>query len=78
MTRDRITLGGCPKCEGAEMTCSYNFFDNDDLVIHSWEHKCPDCGYRVTEAYRSDDEDADPPELGSDYCPWCSRHGQPT
>ena len=37
--------------------CSYNHFQSDELRIDSWEHKCPDCGHRETQAFRSDDED---------------------
>ena len=59
MSRERITIGGCPKCGSDLMTCQQNHFKNDELEIFSWEHKCPDCGFRQTEAFRSDDEDED-------------------
>ncbi|MEX0793884.1 MAG: hypothetical protein WD045_12165 [Pirellulaceae bacterium] len=73
MTRDRVTIGGCPKCGSALMTCQHNHFQNEELEIHSWEHKCPDCGFRQTQAFRSDDED-EPLDLEkASACPYCQR-----
>ncbi|TWT31911.1 hypothetical protein [Blastopirellula retiformator] len=73
MSRDRQTIGGCPKCKSATMTCTYNHFQNDELEIHSWEHKCPDCGHRETSALRSDEEDDAEDFPHGDKCPYCGR-----
>ena len=62
MPRERVTIGTCPKCGADGLTCSYNHFANDELTIDSWEHKCGDCGFRDTTAFRSDDEPGDLPE----------------
>ena len=62
----------CPKCESRSVSCRFNFFDRGDLQIHSWEHKCLNCGWRDTKAFRSDD----PPEARSAEpakCPFCAR-----
>lgn len=71
--RDRSVGGACSRCDGAQLTCTYNFFDRNALVIHSWEHKCPDCGLRQTTAYRSDDEELDMAAVNPAVCPYCSR-----
>ncbi len=71
MPKEQITVGGCEKCGSDAMTCKYNRFESDDLRIDSWEHKCPDCGHRVTQAIRSDDEDETCEE--PDRCPFCKR-----
>lgn len=73
MSRDRVTIGGCPKCGSALMTCQHNHFQNDELEIHAWEHKCPDCGHRQTEAFRSDDEDESFNPTQAATCPFCGR-----
>lgn len=68
------SAGECPKCQGAAVACRYNFFDRGDLQVHSWEHKCPDCGWRETQAFRSDDpleKQAGSPGV----CPLCGRQG---
>jgi uncharacterized protein CbrC (UPF0167 family) len=66
--------GVCPKCGADSVACRYNFFDRGDLQVHAWEHKCTSCGWRQTQAYRSDapagSADTDPA-----VCPWCSRRG---
>lgn len=67
----------CSKCQGQQMTCKFNYFHQGDLEIHSWEHKCPDCGHRQTIAYRSDDEDLDTPREDRSQCPYCGRAGAP-
>ena len=72
MVREEKTVGGCPKCQSAQMVCKYNRFEGDDLRIDSWEHRCPDCGHRETQAVRSDDEDLDP-EIDPTACPYCQR-----
>ncbi len=64
--------GSCQKC-GATTHCKYNHFEQDDLVIDSWEHKCQDCGARETTAFRSDDEDAQPENGDPLTCPYCGR-----
>jgi ssDNA-binding Zn-finger/Zn-ribbon topoisomerase 1 len=64
----------CPKCQAAGVACRYNFFDRGDLQVHSWEHKCPNCGWRETHASRSDDPpEKQPPQPG--VCPMCGRSG---
>ncbi|WP_146118809.1 hypothetical protein [Blastopirellula marina] len=73
MSRERITIGGCPKCKSDLLTCQHNHFQNDELEIHSWEHKCPDCGFRQTEAFRSDDEDEPFDPVAASQCPFCGR-----
>jgi len=77
MARDIAVIGGCPKCASDELTCRYNHFEKDDLQIISWEHKCPNCGFRDTRAFRSDDEedDAEVAEVTGDpsACPYCDR-----
>ena len=80
MTRNSKDVGSCPRCDGGEAVCSYNFFDRNGLTIHSWEHKCGNCGMRETTAYRSDeddelDEDGQPRDLDIDreVCPYCER-----
>lgn len=55
------------------MTCQHNHFQNDELEIHSWEHKCPDCGFRQTQAFRSDDEDEPLNREVVSICPYCQR-----
>lgn len=69
---DIRAIGGCEKCGSSRLTCKYNHFENDALSIHSWEHKCPDCGQRQTTAFRSDS-----PPLPDDprLCPYCGRTG---
>jgi uncharacterized Zn-finger protein len=64
--------GTCKKCGSDRLTCRYNHFQQDELEIHSWEHRCPDCGNRQTTAYRSDDEDELPPD-NPGLCPYCGR-----
>ena len=66
--------GSCPKCQAKSIDCRYNHFDRGDLVVDSWEHKCADCGWRETKAFRSDD----PPEsrhAQPNVCPLCGRQG---
>jgi len=80
VSRDILIIGGCPKCNSDELACRYNYFEKADLRIISWEHKCPNCGYRETKAFRSDDEDEDDEEpdeeaeaLDPGTCPYCAR-----
>jgi hypothetical protein len=73
MPANAAPAGECPKCRGA-VVCRYNFFDRGDLQVHSWEHRCGDCGWRETKAFRSDD----PPEMQAaepGMCPLCGRGG---
>ncbi len=77
MARDIQTVGDCPKCNAENLTCRYNHFESDELRIDSWEHKCADCGYRETTAYRSDDpEELQPVDAFS--CPYCGRQVKQT
>jgi len=66
--------GTCSKCGADAVVCRFNFFDRGDLQVHSWEHRCGNCGQRATEAYRSD---GPPLTAGTDpaVCPWCGRRG---
>ncbi len=73
MPHDRQMIGNCPKCNGGNFACSYNHFEDDDLTIDSWEHKCPDCGFRETKAFRSDAEESIPDDLDVTVCPYCGR-----
>ena len=82
MAREEITIGGCAKCSSDKLVCKYNRFESDELRIDSWEHKCPDCGHRETQAIRSDDDDEDEEAVASDaalgpvdplICPYCGR-----
>lgn len=70
---DIQTVGGCTKCGSDSLICKYNFFQQADLEIHSWEHKCLDCGHRLTTAYRTDDEDFDLNAETVGCCPYCQR-----
>ena len=72
MPRDQLSVGSCPKCNGGTVTCWYNHFAKDTRVIHSWEHRCTDCGYRVTQAFRTDDPELDP-ATNPTMCPYCGR-----
>ena len=76
MSADVQPAGSCDKCDSTNVTCRYNHFDRDDLQIDSWEHKCPNCGFRDTTAYRSDEEDSLPADGKTDVCPYCGRRGE--
>ena len=73
MARESQTIGDCPKCNGNDLTCTYNHFEKDDLIIDSWEHKCPDCGFLETAAFRSDEDDLEKETVDSCVCPYCDR-----
>ena len=74
MGRDITTIGGCPKCASDQLACRYNHFEKDELRIVSWEHKCSNCGFRETRAFRSDDEeDAGDTQEDPGQCPYCAR-----
>ena len=75
MARDIQPVGHCPKCEAANLTCRFNHFESGELRIDSWEHKCAECGYRETTAYRSDDpKELQPADVGT--CPYCGRQAK--
>ena len=76
MPKDRLIIGHCPKCFGDHLSCAYNHFENDEVTIDSWEHKCPDCGFRDTKAYRSDEPELELENLNPRICPYCSRRPQ--
>jgi len=70
--------GKCPqKKDNCNLTCKYNHFEADDLLINSWELKCLDCGYRETIAYRSDDSDLDLESCEPEKCPFCELSNLP-
>ncbi len=74
MTRDIRVIGNCPRCASGGLTCRHNHFERDDLRIISWEHRCANCGYRETRAFRSDDPPSNEPEAEDpNFCPYCSR-----
>lgn len=72
MARDRQTIGPCPGCSPGTVRCSHNLFVKDTLTIHSWEHFCSECGHRVTQAFRSDQSEADATRDPT-LCPFCGR-----
>lgn len=57
--------------ESCPLQCKFNYFESDDLTIHTYELKCLDCGWRDTIGYRSDEED-DQPENPA-QCPFCDK-----
>ena len=77
MARDRQEIGLCSRCSGGAVNCSHNHFTQEALTIHSWEHRCSDCGHRETTAMRSDDAKS---ELTVDatVCPYCGRQAAGT
>jgi hypothetical protein len=72
MSINRLAIGPCPQCQ-AELVCSYNYFERDSLTIESWEHKCANCGFRETKAYRSDQPPPDGESVDPKLCPFCQR-----
>ncbi|MGE0606806.1 MAG: hypothetical protein AB7O62_06735 [Pirellulales bacterium] len=70
MPRNQQPAGSCPQCNQATQVCFYNHFEKGDQRIDSWEHKCTNCGFRDTRAFRS--EDPDPPPDPT-ICPMCDR-----
>ena len=73
MPPDRQMIGKCPKCQGDHLVCSYNHFENQAVTIDSWEHKCANCGFRETQAFRNDEPDADRGSVDPAICPYCQR-----
>jgi ssDNA-binding Zn-finger/Zn-ribbon topoisomerase 1 len=72
MPRNLQEVGACPKCQVGTVVCLHNRFENDLHRIDSWEHKCPNCGQRETEAFRKLPTDPEP-ERDPLVCPFCSR-----
>jgi ssDNA-binding Zn-finger/Zn-ribbon topoisomerase 1 len=72
MPRNLQEIGACPKCQVGTVVCLHNRFANDLHRIDSWEHKCPNCGQRETEAFRKLPTDPEP-ERDPLVCPFCSR-----
>lgn len=72
MPRDRTQAGVCVQCGTGSLICTYNRFADAQKRIDSWEHRCDNCGFRVTQAFRSDEPKADPP-CDPEVCPFCSR-----
>jgi hypothetical protein len=72
MSGNTKLAGQCPKCQQPAVACRYNFFDRGDLQVHSWEHRCTNCGWRETKAFRSDDA-PDKHSPVPDVCPLCGR-----
>jgi ssDNA-binding Zn-finger/Zn-ribbon topoisomerase 1 len=70
MPRDRKPIGPCSQCGNGTLICTINTFLNGEERIDSWEHRCPSCNYRETQANRS--PVADGPSL---VCPFCNREG---
>lgn len=67
--------GACPhdaERSQCNLVCKHNYFEADELVIHSWELKCLDCGLRQTVAYRTDDDPEERPDNPQE-CPFCHR-----
>ncbi len=72
MPRDRQILEEtCPDCQG-QLTCSVNVYEGEDEWIVSWEHRCRDCSFRDTKAFRSTDDVVEPREV-TRCCPFCQR-----
>jgi hypothetical protein len=65
----------CPQKSDREtcpLICKYNHFESEELTIHAWELKCPDCGWRDTIGFRSDEEDPDE-SVDPSQCPFCNQ-----
>lgn len=77
MARNVVPAGDCRHCTEPTLACSHNHFQSDDLIIDTWEHKCSNCGFRETIAFRSDDESWDSDAATRETCPYCRRtvHG---
>ena len=73
MPRARQEIGQCTRCNRGTVICSHNKFMDGTREIHSWEHRCSDCGHRETTAFRSDEENPEPTADATD-CPFCGRH----
>jgi len=73
MPRESQKIGDCPKCNENDLTCTYNHFEKADLTIDAWEHKCPDCGFRETTAFRSDERGLKEETVDPFVCPYCDR-----
>ncbi len=73
MPRDRQEIGQCTRCNRGTVNCSHNKFMDGTLEIHSWEHRCCECGHRETTAFRSDEVNPEPTGDAT-VCPFCGRH----
>ena len=80
--RPAVPPGGCKNKamehppETCPLQCKYNFFESEELTIHTYELKCLDCGWRDTIGYRSDEPDDVPPN--PEKCPFCEQCKLPT
>ena len=76
--RPAVPPGGCKNEDQLErdhcpLQCKFNFFESDELTIHTFELKCLDCGWRDTIGYRSDDEDDEDRPDNPSQCPFCQQ-----
>ncbi len=72
MPKDRQPHGPCEQCSQGKVTCTHNYFSDGRQAIDSWEHRCGDCSFRETEAYKRPlDETLD---VDPKVCPYCGRH----
>jgi len=62
----------CQTCQAEVMRCKHNYFSDEEKEIHTWEHRCKDCGFRETGGFRSD-EPEDWPTDDPTHCPFCGR-----
>ena len=71
----RTAVKKCPNGESfrdCTLQCKFHQFDNGTLQIYSWELRCLDCGWRSTNAVRSDDEDFDAASPTLNTCSFCN------
>ena len=75
--RPAVPPGGCKNPDVSDerkscpLQCKFNFFESDDLTIHTFELKCLDCGWRDTIGYRSEDADEEDYPDDPGRCPFC-------
>ena len=74
-TQDQQMAGSCPECHQGSIQCSHNYFEEGDLRIASWEHRCNECGFRETTAIRSDELE-EKEKANFDLCPFCQRRSE--
>ena len=53
-------------------------FEGPAERIDSWEHRCADCGYRETQAFRASELTPGPQAANPRICPFCRREGAKT
>lgn len=75
MAKDIQPDGPCPKCGHGSLECKHNVFEDDEQHIDTWEHRCRECGYRDTRAFRVAEEE-DPLEDDPLVCPMCGRRAE--